>query len=165
VRKLLFGLFIVMFASVVNAQVKQPPAEFVSDIRFFAIDADLAESDARSSIAKQIRADLKEHGKNTPLLAAKSWWYYDCKQGRIIQFDPFKKNIAIMVDPMENDAESQLIRLEKSDFQKLGIDLDAVRKVHYLLYAKSGLSFQSPPFALRATKVLTYEEVHKLIEE
>ncbi len=68
-----------------------------------------------------------------------------------------------MVDPMENNAESQLIRLDKSDFQKLGIDLDAVPKVHYLLYAKSGISGQSPPFALRATKALSYEEVRKLI--
>lgn len=71
-RKLLFVLFIAMFSSIVNAQVEQPPAEFVSDIRFFAIDANISESDARFSIAKQIRADLKEHGKNTPLLAAKS---------------------------------------------------------------------------------------------
>lgn len=133
------------------------------DIRFFAIDADFSESDARFSIAKQIREDLKEHGQNTPLLATKSWWYYDCRQGCINHFDTFKKNISIVVDPMENKDESQLIRLEKSDFQKLGIDLDSVRKIQTLLVEKSGLSFQSPPFALRATEVLPYEEVRKLI--
>lgn len=162
-RKLLFGLFIVMFANIVCAQIDQPPAESMSEIRFFAMNDDIKESDVRFSIAKQIRADLKEHGSNIQLLTVKSWWYYDCREGRIICFNLIKKSISILVDPKESKGESQLIRLDKSDFQKLGIDLDAILKVDQLLNSNAGMSGESPPFALRATKVLNYEDVRKLI--
>lgn len=149
------SLLLVPFLSPQESESQRRPAEHHS----FSVDYDDPRVKSRHSVRYAIRHFLESSPNQLTL--NDSLWFYDCKGGRIVRFDNPKRQISVVVLPLAEELECELVRLEVTDFQALSINLNGLREIHSIFMKQGGMT-SAPPFAVRATTVYSLEEVRRL---